>query len=102
ILFWVDKDLRERENQAREKWNTLVFFTGPVGLGIYLSKQGKTVYRCPKCGKKLKEMKIAVCPHCNERLASDVAANVFYEQMREFDESKFRVMGKNADALNVI
>ncbi len=102
IIFWVDKDAHERENPSREKWNTLVFFTGPMGLGIYLSKQGKTSYRCPKCGKKLKDMKIAVCPHCKERLTFDIASNVFFDQMRDFDESKFRVMGKNADALNVI
>jgi type II secretory ATPase GspE/PulE/Tfp pilus assembly ATPase PilB-like protein len=102
ILFWVDKDARERENPSREKWNTLVFFTGPVGLGIYLSKQGKTVYRCPKCGKKLNDMKVAVCPHCKEKLTADVAGNVFLDQMRNFDESKFRVMGKNVEALNVI
>lgn len=102
ILFWVDKDARERENPEREKWNTLVFFTGPVGLGIYLSKQGKATHRCPKCGKKIKDLNLAVCPHCKEKLTGEVASNVFLDQMRNFDDSKFRVVGKDNESLNVI
>ena len=94
ILFWVEKDAHEREIPQRERWTTLVFFTGPIGLGIYLLSQGQSKQRCPHCGKKLKNLDFAVCPHCNQKLTPDAMGHAFVEQMRIFDDTKFRITAR--------
>ena len=102
ILFWVDKDLQVRESPNREYWTTLVFFTGPIGLAMYLLSQGELKQRCPNCGKKLKNLDMAICPYCKKKLTPDVIGNAFVEQLKNFNDIGFRVSGKEDTSLSII
>lgn len=64
ILVWVARDAKDRGMDNAVLWMLLVFFTGIVGLIVYIlvRPQGNLVV-CPNCGNK--RMQVAVrCPHC--------------------------------------
>ena len=64
ILVWVARDAKNRGMDNAVLWMLLVFFTGLVGLIVYIlvRPQGNLV-ECPNCGNK--RLQVAVqCPHC--------------------------------------
>lgn len=63
LLVWVSRDAKAR-GMGSLGWMVLVFFTGFIGLIIYLlarTKGEKIV--CPRCGNK-RLAAMAICPHC--------------------------------------
>lgn len=64
LLVWVARDAKARGMDSAVLWMALVFFTGFIGLIIYvLSRpQGNTV-RCESCGNNRLQASIK-CPHC--------------------------------------
>jgi cytochrome bd-type quinol oxidase subunit 2 len=64
ILIWVARDAKARGMSSPVGWLILIFFTGVVGLIIFiLSRPKGPLTPCPHCGnKKLQAM--VKCPHC--------------------------------------
>jgi uncharacterized membrane protein YhaH (DUF805 family) len=64
ILVWVARDAKARGMDNAILWMLLVFFTGIVGLIVYLlvRPQGNTV-PCPNCGNKRLQTSVK-CPNC--------------------------------------
>ncbi|HQM48342.1 MAG TPA: PLDc N-terminal domain-containing protein [Candidatus Hydrogenedentes bacterium] len=67
ILVWVARDAKARGMDGAVLWMLLVFFTGLIGLVIYLlaRPQGALV-QCPHCNNKRLQAS-AVCPHCGNQ-----------------------------------
>jgi uncharacterized membrane protein YhaH (DUF805 family) len=64
ILVWVARDAKNRGMDSSVMWMILVFFTGPLGLIIYLfSRPTGGIVKCAACGNSKMEA-IARCPHC--------------------------------------
>jgi hypothetical protein len=64
ILVWVARDAKARGMTSPAGWLILIFFTGIVGLIIFiLSRPRGNLARCPHCGNKRLEA-MATCPHC--------------------------------------
>jgi len=64
ILVWVAKDSKARGMGSGVGWMVLVFFTGLIGLIIYLLSRPKgDLIECPNCGNKRFKAS-AKCPHC--------------------------------------
>lgn len=64
MLVWVARDARNRGMDGAVLWMLLVFFTGPIGLIIYLfSRPTGAVVPCPRCGNKKLEASVK-CLHC--------------------------------------
>lgn len=64
ILVWVARDAKARGLDNGVLWMLLVFFTGIVGLIVYLlaRPQGDLVV-CPNCGNKRLQASVK-CPSC--------------------------------------
>jgi uncharacterized membrane protein YhaH (DUF805 family) len=64
ILVWVARDAKARGMDSAILWMLLVFFTGFIGLIIYIlvRPQGSMV-QCPNCGNKRLQTSVK-CPHC--------------------------------------
>jgi ribosomal protein L37E len=63
ILFWLAKDAKARGMDGAV-WLILIFFTGPIGLAIYLfSRPQGLLIRCHNCGNNRMEVSVK-CPHC--------------------------------------
>jgi Phospholipase_D-nuclease N-terminal len=64
ILVWVARDAKARGMDSAILWMLLVFFTGVIGLIIYIlvRPQGNMI-QCPNCHNK-KLQAAARCPHC--------------------------------------
>jgi len=64
ILVWVARDAKARGIASPAAWLILIFFTGLLGLIIYvLSRPSGALEKCTHCGnKRMKAM--AKCPHC--------------------------------------
>jgi uncharacterized membrane protein YhaH (DUF805 family) len=64
LLIWVARDAKSRGMDSAVLWMLLVFFTGPVGLLIYVfaRTQGAMVV-CQHCKNK-RLAASAKCPHC--------------------------------------
>ena len=64
ILVWVARDAKARGMDSAVLWMLLVFFTGLLGLIIYLfSRPQGNVIGCPSCNNKRLQAS-AKCPHC--------------------------------------
>lgn len=64
ILVWVARDAKARGMDSGVLWMLLVFFTGLLGLVIYiLARPQGTVIQCPHCHNKRLQAS-AKCPHC--------------------------------------
>ena len=64
ILVWVARDAKARGMDSAVLWMLLVFFTGLLGLIIYLlSRPQGNVISCPSCNNKRLQAS-AKCPHC--------------------------------------
>lgn len=64
ILVWVARDAKSRGMDSAILWMLLVFFTGPLGLLIYIfSRPQGQMARCPHCRNKRLSAS-AKCPHC--------------------------------------
>lgn len=64
ILVWVARDAKARGMDSAILWMLLVFFTGFIGLIIYIlvRPQGNMV-QCSNCGNKRLQASVK-CPHC--------------------------------------
>lgn len=63
ILFWLAKDAKSRGMDGA-MWLFLIFFTGVIGLAIYLfSRPQGRLTQCHNCGNNRMEASIK-CPHC--------------------------------------
>ncbi len=64
LLVWVARDAKARGMDSSVLWMLLVFFTGLIGLVIYLfaRPQGNMI-QCPNCGNKRLQASTK-CPHC--------------------------------------
>jgi hypothetical protein len=64
ILVWVARDAKARGLDNSILWMVLVFFTGLIGLIIYiLARPQGNLVECPNCHNK--KLQAAVrCPHC--------------------------------------
>jgi uncharacterized membrane protein YhaH (DUF805 family) len=64
ILVWVARDAKARGMGSPVGWLILIFFTGVLGLIIFIFSRPKgPLTRCPHCGnKRLQAM--TKCPHC--------------------------------------
>lgn len=63
LLVWVSKDAKAR-GMGSMGWMILVFFTGFIGLIIYLLARTKgDKVPCPHCGNKCLAA-MSTCPHC--------------------------------------
>jgi uncharacterized membrane protein YhaH (DUF805 family) len=64
ILVWVARDAKNRGMDNAVLWMVLVFFTGLIGLVIYIfaRPQGNLV-QCASCQNKRLQVS-AKCPHC--------------------------------------
>lgn len=64
ILVWVVRDAKARGMDSAVLWLLLIFFTGPIGLIVYIlaRPQGPTA-PCPNCGNKRLQASVK-CPHC--------------------------------------
>jgi len=64
ILVWVARDAKNRSMDSPILWMAVVFFTGPIGLIIYVFSRPKgNLIPCPKCQNKRLQAS-AKCPHC--------------------------------------
>jgi hypothetical protein len=64
ILIWVAKDAKARNMDSSVLWMALVFFTGLLGLIIYLfSRPSGNLMTCRSCGNKRLQASRR-CPHC--------------------------------------
>lgn len=64
ILVWVARDAKARGMASPAGWLILIFFTGIVGLIIFiLSRPKGNLSPCPHCGNKRLEAMVK-CPHC--------------------------------------
>jgi len=64
MLVWVARDAKSRGMDGAVLWMLLVFFTGLLGLVIYLlSRPSGAVVACTRCGNKKLEASVK-CPHC--------------------------------------
>lgn len=64
ILVWVARDAKARGMDSAVLWMALVFFTGFIGLLIYiLSRPQGNILRCTSCGNNRLQAS-AKCPHC--------------------------------------
>jgi uncharacterized membrane protein YhaH (DUF805 family) len=64
LLVWVARDAKSRGMDSAVAWMALVFFTGPLGLVIYIfSRPQGNVIQCPNCHNKKLEAALK-CPHC--------------------------------------
>jgi hypothetical protein len=64
ILVWVARDAKARGMDSAVLWMVLVFFTGFIGLLIYvLSRPQGNIIRCSSCGNNRLQAS-AKCPHC--------------------------------------
>lgn len=64
ILVWVARDAKSRGMDSAVIWMLLVFFTGIIGLVIYLfSRPQGQLRRCDHCGNTRLQAS-AKCPHC--------------------------------------
>jgi hypothetical protein len=64
ILVWVYRDSRNRAMDNPALWLILVFFTGLIGLLIYIFSRPKgMIVPCAHCGNKLLQY-LHACPHC--------------------------------------
>lgn len=65
LLVWVARDAKARNMGSGVGWMVLVFFTGLIGLIIYiLSRPKGNLVVCPSCSNKRLEGS-AKCPHCS-------------------------------------
>jgi hypothetical protein len=64
MLIWVARDAKARGMDSSILWMLLVFFTGLIGLLIYVlaRPQGNTI-KCTSCGNSRLQSS-ATCPHC--------------------------------------
>jgi hypothetical protein len=66
IMVWVFKDAKARGDQNAVLWLVLVFFTGIIGLIIYIVVRPKgDLAPCGNCHNK-KLMTLVKCPHCGQ------------------------------------
>lgn len=64
LLVWVARDAKSRGMDGAAIWMLLVFFTGILGLIIYLlSRPNGVLVRCVHCGNK-RLAAARACPHC--------------------------------------
>ena len=64
ILVWVARDAKSRAMDSSVIWMILVFFTGLIGLLIYiLSRPKGELKECSSCGNKRLVASLK-CPHC--------------------------------------
>jgi Phospholipase_D-nuclease N-terminal len=64
LLVWVARDAKARGMDSSVLWMLLVFFTGLIGLVIYLlSRPQGNLVPCPNCGNKRLQASVK-CPHC--------------------------------------
>lgn len=64
LLIWVARDAKARGLDNSVLWMALVFFTGVIGLIIYvLSRPQGDLVQCPFCGNKRLQSS-AKCPTC--------------------------------------
>jgi DNA-directed RNA polymerase subunit RPC12/RpoP len=64
ILVWVARDAKARGMDSAILWMLLVFFTGLLGLLIYiLARPQGALVQCPHCNNKRLRAS-AKCPHC--------------------------------------
>ncbi|MFO0805896.1 MAG: PLDc N-terminal domain-containing protein [Gemmataceae bacterium] len=64
LLIWVARDAKSRNMDSSVLWMALVFFTGLLGLVIYLFSRPKgDLYECRSCGNK-RLVASKRCPHC--------------------------------------
>ncbi len=64
LLIWVARDAKARGMDSAALWMILVWFTGLIGLIIYLfSRPQGIVVRCPHCRNSRLQVS-AKCPHC--------------------------------------
>ncbi|MEY4546136.1 MAG: hypothetical protein RL685_2331 [Pseudomonadota bacterium] len=64
MLVWVARDAKNRGMDGAVLWMLLVFFTGPLGLVIYLfSRPNGAVVPCSRC-RNSKLAASVKCPHC--------------------------------------
>ena len=64
LLVWVARDAKARGMDGAVIWMLLVFFTGIVGLVIYLlSRPNGQLIDCRSCGNS-RLMAARTCPHC--------------------------------------
>jgi uncharacterized membrane protein YhaH (DUF805 family) len=64
ILVWVARDAKARGMSSPVGWLILIFFTGVLGLIIFiLSRPKGPLTPCPHCGNKRLQAMVK-CPHC--------------------------------------
>ena len=64
ILVWVARDAKARGLDNAVLWMLLVFFTGFIGLIIYiLARPQGPLIECPNCHNKRLQAAVR-CPHC--------------------------------------
>lgn len=64
ILVWVARDAKARGMSSPLGWLILIFFTGVLGLIIFiLSRPKGALAPCPHCGNKRLGAMVK-CPHC--------------------------------------
>ena len=64
LLVWVARDAKARGMDGAAIWMLLVFFTGFLGLIIYLfSRPGGNLVRCNHC-PNMRLQAARSCPHC--------------------------------------
>jgi len=64
LLVWVARDAKARGMDGAAIWMLLVFFTGFLGLIIYLfSRPSGQLVRCAQCGN-MRLIAARTCPHC--------------------------------------
>jgi putative component of membrane protein insertase Oxa1/YidC/SpoIIIJ protein YidD/uncharacterized membrane protein YhaH (DUF805 family) len=74
IMVWVFKDAKARGDQNAVLWLVLVFFTGIIGLIIYIVVRPKgDLAPCANCHNK-KLMTLVKCPHCGQESGAGGAA----------------------------
>ena len=64
LLVWVARDAKARGMDSSVLWMLLVFFTGPIGLVIYIfARPQGNVVPCAHCGNNRLQAAVK-CPHC--------------------------------------
>jgi predicted RNA-binding Zn-ribbon protein involved in translation (DUF1610 family)/DNA-directed RNA polymerase subunit RPC12/RpoP len=91
MLIWVARDSKSRGMDAAG-WLILIFFTGLIGLIIYLcSRPGGELVRCSNCDNNRMAASVK-CPHCGARRDRRRSARREEEdedEDEEFDDQRY-------------
>lgn len=96
ISLWVKKDARRKGFRHPALFFLFVLFFSIPALVIYLiARRGPGGLLCSYCGFNLSEVinqtSLFVCPKCKHAIQSDIAYQIFYRKIKNFESDHIKV-----------